>query len=66
MLFVLTITLWALGTLAVRNLEAANGLDVAFWNGCASVALLGLASFLMYAAFRSVGVGPSRRLSSVV
>ena len=66
MLFVAAITLWALGVLAFGNLRAAHGIDVAFWNGAASVALLALAGYLMYAAFRSAGGGPSRGISSNV
>ena len=50
--FVLVITLWALGTLAIRNLGAARGLDLALVNGLSSVALCGLALFLVFAAGR--------------
>jgi carbon starvation protein len=63
-IFVATITLWALGTLAIGNLRAAKGVDVAFWNGAASLALLALAGYLMVAAYRSIGTVPSRDLSS--
>jgi carbon starvation protein len=53
MLFVATLTVWALGTLAWGNLRIASGLDVAFWNGTASLALLGLAAYLLLAALRA-------------
>jgi carbon starvation protein len=54
MVFVAAITIWALGTLAWVNLQGAKGLDIAFWNGGASVALLALAAFLFVAAARSL------------
>jgi carbon starvation protein len=50
MLFVTGITVWALGSLAARNLGVSTGFDVAFWNGCASIALLLLAAVLIRAA----------------
>ena len=46
MVFVLTITLWALGKLAIANLQAAQGLDVALVNALAATALIALAIFL--------------------
>jgi carbon starvation protein len=46
MLFVLTITLWALGKLALANLEAAQGFDVQLVNALAATALIALALFL--------------------
>ena len=50
--FVLVITLWALAALAVRNLGATRGLDLALVNGLSAVALCGLALFLLVAAAR--------------
>lgn len=50
MLFVLVITLWALGSLVVGNFRAANGFDIKFVNGLASLTLIGLAVYLVIAA----------------
>jgi carbon starvation protein len=50
MLFVLMITLWALGTLVVGNFQAANGFDVKFVNGSASLVLIALAIYLVITA----------------
>jgi len=50
MLFVLVITLWALGTLVVGNFSEASGLDVKFINGMASLALIALAIYLVISA----------------
>jgi carbon starvation protein len=46
MLFVLTITLWALGGLVVGNLRQAAGLDIHLVNALASAALVLLAVYL--------------------
>ena len=46
MLFVLFITLWALGGLVAGNLRAARGLDVSLVNALASAALVALAVYL--------------------
>ena len=54
MLFVLTITLWALGKLAIANLEAAQGFDVALVNALAATALIALALFLAGSALLRV------------
>ena len=54
MLFVLTITLWALGKLAIANLEAAKGFDVSAVNGLAAAALIALAVFLAASALLRV------------
>jgi carbon starvation protein len=51
MLFVLTITLWALTSLVIGNFRAANGFDVKFVNGFASLALILLAVYLIITAF---------------
>ena len=50
MLFVLTITLWALGKLFFANLAATEGLDVALINGIASGLLVLLAIYFVVAA----------------
>jgi carbon starvation protein len=50
MLFVLVITLWALGTLVVGNFQASNGFDVKFVNGSASLILIALAIYLVITA----------------
>jgi carbon starvation protein len=50
MLFVLTITLWALTKLAIGNFQASTGVDVKMFNGVASVALVSLAIFLIITA----------------
>jgi carbon starvation protein len=54
MVFVLSITLWALARLAWDNLRATRGLDIALVNGAASVALVSLAAYLLLRAARSV------------
>jgi carbon starvation protein len=51
MLFVLVITLWALSSMVLGNFKAASGFDVKFVNGCASLALISLAIYLVIAAF---------------
>ena len=51
MLFVLVITLWALSSLVVGNFSAANGFDIKFVNGVASLALILLAIYLVITAF---------------
>jgi carbon starvation protein len=47
MLFVLVITLWALGRLALANFSAARGLDIALFNALSAALLVGLALFLV-------------------
>jgi carbon starvation protein len=51
MLFVLVITLWALGMMVYGNFAAANGFDIKLVNGFASLALIGLAIYLVISAF---------------
>jgi carbon starvation protein len=46
MIFVLTITLWALTRLAIANFQTAKGFDVKLINGAASIALVALALYL--------------------
>lgn len=50
MLFVLTITLWALGKLTWANLAATKGLDVELLNGLAALLLIVLAIYLAISA----------------
>ncbi|MEW5702580.1 MAG: carbon starvation CstA family protein [Candidatus Zixiibacteriota bacterium] len=50
MLFVLTITLWALIKLSLANFHAMQGVDVAFLNGVAALALIMLAMLLAVTA----------------
>jgi carbon starvation protein len=54
MLFVLTITLWALGKLVIANLRATEGFDIALVNAIASAALVALALYLAAAALVKV------------
>ncbi|HUU45492.1 MAG TPA: carbon starvation CstA family protein, partial [Acidobacteriota bacterium] len=49
MLFVLTITLWALGKIAIANIRAAEGFNLATVNAAASVVLIVLAVYLTIA-----------------
>lgn len=61
MLFVLSITLWALASLVIGNFRASAGLDIKMVNGVASLVLIGLAIFLVITAFvklRSEGRTP--------
>jgi carbon starvation protein len=50
MIFVLTITLWALGKLTVANLLATKGFDVELLNGVAALLLIVLALYLAVSA----------------
>jgi carbon starvation protein len=50
MLFVLTITLWALAKLTIANFRAASGMDIAMMNGLAAAALILLAILLVVTA----------------
>lgn len=47
MLFVLVITLWALGSIVIGNFEATNWYDIKLVNGVMSIALIALAIFLV-------------------
>jgi carbon starvation protein len=51
MLFVLTITLWALASMVYANLQTTSGLDIKLINGLTSLALIGLAIFLVATAW---------------
>ncbi len=50
MLFVLTITLWALTSLVIGNFRASNGFDLKLINGIASLTLILLAIYLVITA----------------
>lgn len=50
MLFVLIITIWALGSLVYGNFSAAKGFDVKLVNGIASLTLISLAIYLVITA----------------
>ncbi|HYO15327.1 MAG TPA: carbon starvation CstA family protein [Thermoanaerobaculia bacterium] len=50
MIFVLTITLWALGKLTLANLSATKGFDVELLNGVAALLLIVLALYLAVSA----------------
>ncbi|MBI2212906.1 MAG: carbon starvation protein A [Acidobacteria bacterium] len=50
MAFVLTITLWALGRIAMQSFASAKGIDVVLANAIASSLLIGLALFLVGSA----------------
>lgn len=54
MLFVLTITLWALGSLVIGNFQASNGFDIKLINGIASLSLISLAIYLVITALVKV------------
>jgi len=54
MLFVLVVTFWALAELVVANFKASKGFDIAFFNAAASLALLGLAIYVVLAALKQV------------
>ena len=51
MLFVLAITLWALGSMVFYNLQNTTGVDIKLVNGLVSFALIGLAIFLVVTAW---------------
>jgi carbon starvation protein len=50
MLFVLVMTLWSLGKLSLTNFRTMEGLDIRFFNGVASSALILLALFIAVTA----------------
>lgn len=56
MLFVLVITLWALSGLVIGNFRAANGFDIKFVNGSASLALILLAIYLVVTAILKIRI----------
>lgn len=54
MLFVLTITMWALASLVVGNFRASTGFDVKMINGVASLVLICLAIYLVISALLKI------------
>lgn len=54
MLFVLTITVWALGSLVIGNFSTSQGMDVKLINGIAALILILLAMFLVLTAIVKV------------
>jgi carbon starvation protein len=52
MVFVLSITLWALARIALASFAASAGLDAKLCNGLASAALIGLALFVVASALK--------------
>ncbi|MFN0243754.1 MAG: carbon starvation protein A [Planctomycetota bacterium] len=57
MVFVLSITVWALGDLCWTSARAVRGLDIAFANAAAAGALLALSIFLVVVGFRKLRPG---------
>jgi carbon starvation protein len=53
MVFVMGITLWAIGRLAWANLQATHGFDVALVNGASAALLIALALYVMVAAVKA-------------
>ena len=62
MLFVLTITLWALGALVIGNFRETAGLDIKLVNGTASLALIILAIYLVVTALLKLRREPGGEL----
>jgi carbon starvation protein len=62
MIFVLVMTLWALGKLAIVNFRASTGLNIQFFNGVASSALILLALYLAITALLKLRIERARRL----
>jgi hypothetical protein len=56
MLFVLTITFWALTSMVVGNFRASSGFDVKLINGVACSALILLAIYLVVTAFLKIRI----------
>lgn len=59
MLFVLTITLWALVSLVIGNFQQSNGFDIKLVNGIASLTLIGLAIYLVIMALVKLRINRS-------
>lgn len=67
MLFVLTITLWALSSLVIGNFQTASGFDVKFINGIASLLLILLALYLIVTAILKLrGEKPNTELTAEI
>jgi len=62
MLYVLVITLWALGSLVIGNFQAAAGFDAKLINGMSSLALIVLAIYLVVNALLKVRIERRARL----
>jgi len=62
MAFVLVMTLWSLGKLTLINFQAAKGLDIQFFNGVASTALILLALYLAVTALLKLRIERGRGL----
>jgi carbon starvation protein len=60
MLFVLGITLWALGALVIGNIRASRGFDIAAVNAIAATALVGLAVYIVALAFAKLTAARDR------
>lgn len=58
MAFVVAITLWALGSLAITSFRDSAGLDVLLANGIAALVLIALALFLLGSGWRHRGARP--------
>jgi carbon starvation protein len=54
MLFVLTITLWALTRLVIGNFQSSQGWDAARFNAVAATLLIALALMIVFSAIRTV------------
>lgn len=66
MLFVLTITLWSLGSLTISNIGRAVHFDIPLINALASMALIGLAVFLTVAGLYKVAGDRNRAAAAAV
>jgi carbon starvation protein len=64
MLFVLSITLWSLIKLAIANLAAAKGIDMAFFNAVSAITLTLLALFLVGSAIVKLRAGRAGSLAA--
>jgi carbon starvation protein len=58
MLFVVSLTIWALSRLLTGNLAIAVGLDIALANALAAGALIALAVYLLYSGWRRLRASP--------
>lgn len=56
MLFVLAITVWALGSLALSNFAASSGIDIALLNATLCLVLIGLAAYINFIGFKKLRV----------
>ena len=64
MLFVLVLTLWALGSLVYGNFKASSGFDIKFVNGMASLTLIALAVYLVVVALLKVRSDKRNKLTT--